>query len=392
MVRLKPVGMDSVTSKFKKYDLSEICSKHIFQSDPNHSVPSLPKYVGGSGVLLLLGIKNTNLYPVWIKTLPCGVAVYQSVFKDIWGSDLIFAGPHESFTNGNKFSNANHVIFGIHSANRKTEEEEKRADEGQYAMITDVELGLTVHRFPINPQDILNVGGIVVPDFEELIESSNHVLEELDPSHSQHYCGVHKASIPIARMRELIDEDDTADTITYRCPECSKCVVCKRSCRRTAISLQESVEQGIIEASVKLDLENGRVVVNLPWIREPVQPLIEKHRGNSNIHQVLRLYKTQCTKSQEVKEKIRIAHEELVEQNIMTKLTDLPEQLQEVIKSAEFNHYYCWRVVYKEDSQSTPVRLVVDPTMSGLNILLANGENNLGKIFDILTQSWINQY
>ena len=76
----------------------------------------------------------------------------------------------------------------------------------------------------------------------------------------------------------------------------------------------------------------------------------------------------------------------------MTKLTDLPEQLQEVIKSAEFNHYYCWRVVYKEDSQSTPVRLVVDPTMSGLNILLANGENNLGKIFDILTQSWINQY
>ena len=27
--------------------------------------------------------------------------------------------------------------------------------------------------------------------------------------------------------------------------------------------------------------------------------------------------------------------------------------------------------MYKEDSQSTPVRLVVDPTMNGLNILLA---------------------
>ena len=45
-----------------------------------------------------LGIKNTNLDPVWIKTLPSGVAVYQSVFKDIWGSDLIFAGPHITFT------------------------------------------------------------------------------------------------------------------------------------------------------------------------------------------------------------------------------------------------------------------------------------------------------
>ena len=167
--------------------------------------------------------------------------------------------------------------------------------------------------------------------------------------------------IPIARMRELKDEDNTADTITYRCPYCSKCVVCKRSCRRTAISLQESAEQGIIEASVKLDLDNERVVVKLPWIRDPVQPLIEKHLGNSYSHQALPVYKIQCTKSLEVKEKVRIAHDELVEQNFMTKLTDLPDQLQEVIQSAEFNHYYCWRVVYKEDSQHTPLRLGVDP-------------------------------
>ena len=54
--------------------------------------------MGGSYVHLLLGIKNTYLDPVWIKTLPSGVAMYQSVFKDIWGSDLIFAGPHKSLT------------------------------------------------------------------------------------------------------------------------------------------------------------------------------------------------------------------------------------------------------------------------------------------------------
>ena len=112
-------------------------------------------------------------------------------------------------------------------------------------------------------------------------------MEEFDPSYSQHLCGVYKAIIPIARMRKLVDEDDTADTITYRCYECSKCVVCKRSCKRTAISLQESAEQTIIESSVKLDTENQRVIVTLPWVRDPVQPLIDKHRGNSNIHQAL---------------------------------------------------------------------------------------------------------
>ena len=76
----------------------------------------------------------------------------------------------------------------------------------------------------------------------------------------------------------------------------------------------------------------------------------------------------------------------------MTKLFNFPAHLQEFIRIADFNHYYCWRVVYKEDSQSTLVRLVVDPTMSGLNILLAKGENNLGNIFDILVRSRTNQF
>ena len=44
------LGMDSVTSKFNKYDLSKICAEFTWLSDPNHSVPPPPKYVGGSEV------------------------------------------------------------------------------------------------------------------------------------------------------------------------------------------------------------------------------------------------------------------------------------------------------------------------------------------------------
>ena len=96
-------------------------------------------------------------------------------------------------------------------------------------MIADSELGLTVNPFSQNPEDIIDVGGRIVPDFEEHVDCDNHVVEEHEPVISQHFCGVHKAIIPIAQMRELVDEDDTADTITYRCPDCSKCMVCKRS-------------------------------------------------------------------------------------------------------------------------------------------------------------------
>ena len=157
------------------------------------------------------------------------------------------------------------LFFGIHSVISEPEDEDDIwTDEREYTLITNVELGLTVNPFPLNPEDLLDVGGEIIPNFEELVDSCNHIMEEFDSGYSQHFCGVHKTIIPIARMRELEDEDDTADTITYRCPECSKCVMCKRSRRRTAISLQESAEQTIIESSVKLDLENQRLLVTLP--------------------------------------------------------------------------------------------------------------------------------
>ena len=138
--------------------------------------PTTTQICGGSKVHLLLGIKNTYLDPVWIKTLPSGVAVYQSLSKNICGSDLIFAGPHKLFKNSNKSSNANYVIFGIHSAIRKIKEEDNWTDKRQCAMIPDVELQLTVHPHPLNPQDILDVGGVVFPDFEDLVDSSIHIL------------------------------------------------------------------------------------------------------------------------------------------------------------------------------------------------------------------------
>ena len=137
--------MNSVTSKFNKYDLSEICAEFTSWLDPNQSVPPLPKYVGGSDAHLLLGVKNTNLDPFWIKTLPSGVAVYRSVFRDIWGSNLIFAGPHKTFTSVNKACIINHSIFGTHPAARNDERGgDLLMDERGSGMVIDTELGVTV--------------------------------------------------------------------------------------------------------------------------------------------------------------------------------------------------------------------------------------------------------
>ena len=110
----------------------------------------VPPKVGGSRVHLLLGIKNTSLDPVLIKILPSGVAVYLSPFKDIYGSRLIFAGPHKSFTktdNGLKTDMLN-VVFLIRD--QVYEEIEEEYEDRCFSITRVKRLGLTINPYPIN--------------------------------------------------------------------------------------------------------------------------------------------------------------------------------------------------------------------------------------------------
>ena len=160
---------------------------------------------------------------------------------------------------------------------------------------------------------------------EMIDDNFTRTLRELDLTVLEegqvHFFAVFKATVPIARMRELVDQDNLGDFVTLRCPECSKCVMCKVSRRRTAVSLQESMEQEIID-------NKGKAV---------------------------QVYKTQCKKSEIIKDGIRKVHKELVERGFMSRLEDVTQEKQKLIAEAPFVYYYSWRVVYKEDSLSTVV-------------------------------------
>ena len=93
--------MDELTTEFRRYSLEEISQEYRNSCKEGKPEP-VPKYTGGGKVGLLLGLKNPRLHPVLIKTLDSGVAVYKSPFKDVFGSCIIFAGPHKAFTKGNK--------------------------------------------------------------------------------------------------------------------------------------------------------------------------------------------------------------------------------------------------------------------------------------------------
>ena len=202
------------------------------------------KIRGGGKVNLLIGIKNTNLVPILIKTLNSGVGVYKSPFKDIFGSRIIFAGPHASFTRGNRGiqEEVSHAVFHI---NRR-QEERLSGVSIPYSIVADKQTGASVYPTPLSRMDYLQLG--VEPEQDQEVIESQAEINGVEA----HVCRIKGNQVPITRMRELINQDDPGGLISFKCSTCSACVQCRKSPRTTAISLQESREQEVIEKSVSI--------------------------------------------------------------------------------------------------------------------------------------------
>jgi hypothetical protein len=195
-----------------------------------------------------------------------------------------------------------------------------------------------------------------------------------------------KALIPLSKLKGLLDEDDIPDVRDTKCDACANCSTCRLSARAKTRSLQEEHEQEIIERSVSIDYSAKKVFVDLPFVRPPVEFLTNRHNRTDNFGQALRVYRAQCRKPDDVKEQLRTAQRGLVEHGFMTPLSSLHPSERKAIMEAQFRHYFPWRAVYKPGSVSTPVRMVVDPSATGLNIVLAKGVNMLPVIPEILVR------
>jgi hypothetical protein len=412
-----------------------------------------PKEIGGDEVKLLVGIRQTELAPRHIFTLPSGVCVFESKVKDVFGSNICFGGPHAVFTEAYRTLGINFQTSSIQSLQALFTEVATAYIESPWAFIRDDgknpfdEKRLLECRDPEPPEftdEMVDIAVEVAPQLclykpedgepkslEEKLnadiaklqdespievdttgESSLHLTDtnpetesttpdsiqspnphvdcyHADDCESPHYC--YKSLIPLSKLKGLVDEMDIPDVTDFRCDVCSNCTTCRMSARLKTKSLQESFEQEVIEKSVTLDPANDQVVVTLPFIKDPIPYLTGKHGGPDNKKQALSVYRSQCMKSPEVKEQLRKTHQDLVNQGFMKNIKDLDPEKQSLIHNAAFRHYYLWRAVFKESSASTPVRIVVDPTATGLNCILAKGSNMLGRIPEVLLNFRANQ-
>ena len=346
--RLTCHGMPEVTVRFPRYDLHTINQE--FQHVYGNTLP-LPAFTGGDAVSLLIGLQNVLLDPIRIGVLPSGIGVFQSPFKDVFGSNICYGGPHKVFTEANKAS-----------------------------LFTTSAVALFLNSCKLLSNEIHHNPHLFNPTHQYIDQA------EAEEGTSIFSPCVTKAIIPHSKLREITDQDDFSDTISYRCPDCSDCENCKRSSKNQATSMQDAREQLAIEQSMEIRLDLKEVWVDLPFIIDPVTFLTKRHNGSNNYRQALKVYQGQCHKPDHIKEGIRKTHQDLVAQGFIQQLSDLPSDIQQVIKDSPFHHYFPFRSVCKDDSLSTPVRLVVDPTMTGLNLCLPKGENRIAKIFDILLE------
>jgi hypothetical protein len=151
------------------------------------------------------------------------------------------------------------------------------------------------------------------------------------PHHQGHPIKIHKSIIPLAKLKGLIDEIDIPDVQDARCKTCANCPACKLSAWEKARSLQEEFEQDVIKKSFETDITQGRVLANLPFLRNPVENLTKKHGGNNNRYQAALIYQAQCKKPEFVKEGVRKAHSDLVAKDFMRPISTFPLAEQEAI-------------------------------------------------------------
>jgi hypothetical protein len=87
--------VDQITGTFPTFRLDDVITEAKATVGSHHV---FPQEIGGAPVKLLIGIRSTQLAPVLKFTLPSGLCVYDSKFRDVYGATLCFGGPHEVFT------------------------------------------------------------------------------------------------------------------------------------------------------------------------------------------------------------------------------------------------------------------------------------------------------
>ena len=191
--------------------------------------------------------------------------------------------------------------------------------------------------------------------------------------------------LSIHEQKSFDEVENAASQILYRCIDCRNCQKCKNNEKIESISIKEEVEQDLINQSVTVDHVHGITEAKLPLVENPV------HKLAPNKKKALAVYNSQLkrlSKHPKDKEDVIRSEAKLQELGHVEYVCNLTEDQQQRLKENTIQNFIPWSVVWKDNSLSTPCRVVFNaslPTETGfsLNDILAKGRNNMNLLVEI---------
>ena len=117
------------------------------------------------------------------------------------------------------------------------------------------------------------------------------------------------------------------------------------------VSIQEEIEEDIINKSVAVDVEKGLAVANLPFIENPFERLYP------NKHKALAVYEAQVKKlgkSPKDRSDVIKSERKLQDLGFVDFIEDLSADPKQKIDNSSLKNFIPWRAVWNQNSLSTP--------------------------------------
>ena len=352
--------MDTLTAPFPRWELNEPYNDLVAHYKGHELLPTVPDVIGGGQVDIILGIKYNYLFPMRICSLPCGLSLYRSPLKGVNGHTGVLGGPHKAWAKAAETVNfVGAALFFTHELSAYRYTTESLFNSGKNWCATDPKDDTFPHLRPIT--------------VEETTDEDTSLDVHTYSSNIQHVK---------THERKFLESEDIGTQAPYRCIGCRVCNDCKNGDILEATSLKEEAEQFLIKNSVKFKPDEKRIVATLPFIADPVKEL------QPNRNRALKVLESQLRKLQkdpEAKLQVLASHDKLASNGYSCDIDDLSTEERALVDNLPGEYYLPWRFVTKENSISTPVRVVFDAsatTSSGksLNDVLAKGTNKLEKI------------
>ena len=382
---LEGLVMPEVTSPLDLHSLSkaylDICEAYEEELGDLEGLPTVPESVGGGRVDIMVGILYPHLFPEKVFSLNCGLEIYRTPIKTMSGHHGVLGGPHHSWAKANA-----------------------RADYLNPTTFLTAEM--RAYRAQANALYFMTLPDSAVAIATDDDEDSHEADWTCSGQHCEYHQDLGNRKVP-ARWRTYLTTyptwedrmgfehaDKAATEVSYRCMRCRNCAECRKGEQVEAVSLQEEVEQAMVESSVWLDLGESLLKCKLPFIRDPVTHLADNRQAADRmLHSQLK----SISRNPAMREAVLKAHDKLSSKGHVCGVNELSAEDKRVFDATKGGYVIPWSCVSKPESVSTPYRIVFNAshkTKSGesLNSILAKGSNRLPQIFQLLVKFASDRY